>query len=143
MTTRFNDLKVENTELNSDVKELKMHVSKKDGDILLLQSKVSNLESLLAPKWASNYGTNQSSNENGGPLARALGHPPSSCQEWLDASKLILADGIYLIKNKNINNFNQIQAVYCKFSSSYGKIVLILFKFLFKNSAPFASKIMP
>ena len=133
LTTRFDNLKMENVELRSNVKELKVQVSKQDKEITMLKNHVTNLESLLAPKWAaSNYGTNKSSNENGEPLVRALGQPPSSCQEWLDGSKLILADGIYLVKNKNINNFNQIQAVYCKFSSSHGKINLILFKFSFE-----------
>ena len=127
LTARFDDLKMENAELRSDVGALKVQVFMQDEEILLLKNRVTNLESLLAPKWASNYGTKQLSNDqSSGPLVRTLGQPPSSCQDWLDSSRVILADGFYLVKNKNTNNVNKIQAVFCTFSTSNGKICLLL-----------------
>ncbi len=117
LTTKFDDLKMENAELKSDVKELKGRVSEQDEEILLLKSHVSNLESLLAPKRASNNGTNPSSYKNEGFSARSLNGPPSSCQELKDKSNSLMPiDGIHLLKNKNTK---KIEAAFCTFPSSY------------------------
>lgn len=105
---RFGDLEAENA-------ELKLQNSQQDKEIFDLKSKILNLELILPNQFASNYAIGHSPNMNDTPLwSRALSRPPSSCQEWLDGSSVLLADGIYLIQNLNTK---KIEAVFCQKSA--------------------------
>lgn len=114
LTTTLGNLKTENDELRTDVRELKTHVFDQDEEIRAFKIQIANLESILPSKWTSNNAEefDDSASRNEGPSSRALGRPPSSCQEWWISSPVKLADGIYLIKN---NETKKIEAIFCLF----------------------------
>ena len=112
MSTRFGDLLAENAELKSDVKELKVQVSKQDHEIILLKNHVSNLES-AHPFKKDSYGNEMI--KNGASVVEGNLSPPSSCKDLTVGDyKLYLWNGIYLIKNKDAK---KVQAVFCQFSN--------------------------
>lgn len=65
LTTRVDDLEGENFQ--------------QDEEIIHLKTKISNLESLLPSKLASNNATNLSYYKNNGQSSRVLSKPPTSC----------------------------------------------------------------
>lgn len=104
MAEKFRDLEAEN-------KELKLHNSQQDKEILGLKNYILNSEIVHPNKATSNYAMDQFPHKIDVPLIRALGRPPSSCQEWLDGSPVLLSDGIYLIQNMDTR---KIEAMFCQ-----------------------------
>lgn len=94
LTTTLGNLKTEN-------EELRTHVSSQDKEIRVFKIQIANLESFLPSKLTSNNAkiSENTASKIEGSSSRALGRPPSSCQEWWISSAVKLADGIYLIKS--------------------------------------------
>ncbi len=119
MSTGLGDLLAENGELKSDVKELKVQVSKQDREIILLKNRdVSNLESAYPFKKKSHgYGMMK----NAASVVEGTSSPPSSCKDLtVGGYNLYLLNGIYLVKNSDTK---KVQAVFCQFSNqnNHGK----------------------
>jgi len=109
-------LKVENTELKSEVKKLKIQNALQDDQIVLLKKQISHLESIL-PSTLAAYNSNTMGNgaaTNNEPSTKSLSSPPSTCQELIVGNGLVHpVDGVHLLKNGN-----KIQAVFCTFNQT-------------------------
>ena len=107
LTATFGNLKTEN-------EELRTHFSSQDEEIRIFKIQIANLESIVTSKLTSNNAKNSENTASSteGSSSRALGRPPSSCQEWWISSAVKLADGIYLIKSSKTK---MIEAVFCLF----------------------------
>jgi len=107
---------VEQKKFTTRIEDLEAANLQQAEEIIHLRSQISNLESLLPPKSASYYATNQSLNKNDGPRPRAT-TPPSSCEEMPGYVNFKEMDVIHLVQNKDTK---KIEAVFCQFSQRPG-----------------------
>ncbi len=88
LRSEMEKLKVENTKLTTDLKELKSQISQNSAGPF---------------------------NKDNVQSHRTLSRTPSCCQDWADGSGSAIPDGIYLLKNRNTN---KLQAFFCQFAAN-------------------------